>query len=531
MSDSLDDESLTLSGTIAGPAARRSDEPAWPRAGVRLDRYVLRRRLGRGGMGEVWAAWDERLAREVAIKVVRLREKKAADVQAERLAREARALARVSDPHVVQVYDVGSYDATTALDIPGAPDRPCFGVFVVMELVRGLTLSEWISSASRSTEDVVRLFLAAGRGLAAAHAAGLVHRDMKPSNVFVGDDGRVRIGDFGLARSASAAQAGLSSVAAIDPSLVTSDETMSGSLTDTGTVVGTPLYMAPEQHGGVIVDARGDQYAFCVALYEALYRVRPFVGTLESIARAKWARKLATPLFEDVPVAVHEAVWRGLSPKAADRWPSMTDLVDALERAIRPHRRSSPWLAAGAGVIVVAALATAATGGHDERCDPIGAAVLTADRIDTLASRGGAGAMVTGYLAEIDELQSELCRTRPHLPVAELQCLRRAAGEVEGLVAVLEEPGRTVPDLAPLLEGLPEVEACRRATIGPPIDERDRQVVEAELRRLSRGEVLWRSERHHEALAIAESVLQSIDAGRVPGGPVRARARLLVGKA
>jgi serine/threonine protein kinase/tetratricopeptide (TPR) repeat protein len=522
------DESLTLSGTIAGRHARPNYESAWPIAGVALSRYVLRRRLGYGGMGEVWAAWDGQLAREVAIKVVRLRDAKSASVHAERLAREARALARVSDPHVVQVYDVGSYDTATDTG------ERMHGVFVVMELVRGLTLSEWLSAARRSTTDVVRLFIAAGRGLATAHAAGLVHRDIKPSNMFVGDDGRVRIGDFGLARATPSSGSGFATASwlAVDASVVASDETLSGSLTDTGTVVGTPLYMAPEQHGGVVVDARGDQYAFCVAMYEALYRVRPFVGGLEAIARAKWSRKLTPPMIECVPAAVHEAVWRGLAPTIAERWPTMNDLVAALERAIRPRPRMTWPLAAAGGVVVAGLVAATLPGSDDERCAPIGAGLWTESRRLGLAEHGTTAKLVGDAVRSIDGLQAELCSDSADAHLAELQCLRRAARDIDGILAVLEEPGRT-PDLAGLLEGLPDVEACRSATAQSelPVADRDRHLIEAELRRLARGEVLWRADRHHEALAVAESVLLAVDAGRVPEVPVRARAQLLVGKA
>jgi tetratricopeptide (TPR) repeat protein len=519
-------DSLTISGTQVGRGSHARRDNTWPTAGITLSRYVLRRRLGHGGMGQVWAAWDGELAREVAIKVVRLRDARSASVHAERLAREARALARLSDPHVVQVYDVGSYDTE---DIDGSRIH---GVFVVMELVRGLTLGEWLSASSRSLEDVVRLFVAAARGLATAHAAGLVHRDVKPTNIFVGDDGRVRIGDFGLARGvAPAPDDPTPSAILLDASTPVSEETLAGSLTDTGTVVGTPLYMAPEQHGGLPVDARGDQYALCVALYEGLYRVRPFVGGLEAIARAKWRRDFAKPMFDEVPAAVHDVMWRGLEPHAAERWPTMTEFADALEHAIQPQARRRWLLGTLAGIATVAALAAAPPAGPDERCDPIGASTWTEPRRLGVAHHGSLADVVDAYVAEIDARQAELCRGSVDEHLAELQCLRRAAGEIDGVISVLEEPRRT-PDVSRLLEGLPDVAACRSATqAGPEIAERDRRIVDAEMRRLARGDVLWRSERTHEALALGESVLLAIDAGRAPAAPLRGRALLLVGKA
>jgi serine/threonine protein kinase len=198
-------------------------------------------RIGAGGMGVVYAAYDPELDRRVALKLLRP-DRFGSDADRLRLLREAQALARLADPHVVSVYDTGTFG-----------DR----VFVAVELVEGETLRQWLGglrAAPRSWREVLARFLPAGRGLAAAHAAGLVHRDFKPENVLLGRDGRVRVADFGLAEAAPEPGGKLAALPA-----------------EWGLVLGTPAYMAPEQLRGIAVDARSDQFSFCVALFEALY--------------------------------------------------------------------------------------------------------------------------------------------------------------------------------------------------------------------------------------------------------------------
>jgi tetratricopeptide (TPR) repeat protein len=212
-----------------------------------LGRYRLDRELGRGGMGVVWQAWDPALERAVAIKLLR---PDAIDDQARaRLLREARALAQLQHPNVVAVHDVGEHGGD---------------VYLATELVDGEDLERW--QRGRPAGELLAAYAQAARGLAAAHALGLVHRDVKPSNIFVGRDGRVRVGDFGLATRGPAASDAL-------------PDDADGRLTDAGAVVGTPAYMAPEQRRGGAVDARADQYSLCVALVEALRGARPAPGT------------------------------------------------------------------------------------------------------------------------------------------------------------------------------------------------------------------------------------------------------------
>lgn len=287
--------------------------------GSPVARYVIRERIGSGGMGIVYLAHDPQLGRDVALKLVRhVRAEAGRAVVSQRLLREARAMARVTHPNVVTVYDAGEVDGQ---------------VFIAMELVTGPTLAQWLRSETRDWRAVMRVFLDAGEGLRAAHAVGLVHRDFKPQNVLIGADGRVRVTDFGLARPDALGPShdndSLTSVRCADPIL-------SATLTGTGAMVGTPGYMAPEQFAGADTDARTDQFSFCAALYEGFYGVRPFEGdefsdlafhvlngTLRSI-----------PERSEVPAAIGEILVRGLQVERDARYPSLAALLSDLERIL-----------------------------------------------------------------------------------------------------------------------------------------------------------------------------------------------------
>ncbi|HET6585525.1 MAG TPA: serine/threonine-protein kinase, partial [Nannocystaceae bacterium] len=243
----------TLHDDTATVPSPRDDAPE---PGARVGRYVLLERIGMGGMGIVYAAFDPELDRRVALKLLR---GSAGEARADlRLLREARALAKLTHPNVVPVFDVGS-----------AAGRP----YVAMEFVEGQTLTRWLAARPRSQAEILRVFGEAGRGLAAAHAIGIVHRDFKPDNVLLGgsgDDGRVpaivRVGDFGLARPVTATSSRTSADAIALPS--DADEPLDASpLTRVGLVLGTPSYMAPEQHRGEDATPATDQYALCVSLY------------------------------------------------------------------------------------------------------------------------------------------------------------------------------------------------------------------------------------------------------------------------
>jgi serine/threonine protein kinase len=270
----------------------------------KVGRYVLERTLGAGAMGVVWAAWDPELQRRVAVKLVKGKSGAPRETVARaRMVREARALARINHPNVVAVHDVGEHDGE---------------VFVATELVDGETMAQW--QLGRGWREVVLAWVQAARGLAAAHAEGLVHRDVKPANVFVGRDGRVRVGDFGLARTDISDAPTEDSIPAEAVAEGSVDENVNEvpQLTATGHVAGTPGYMAPEQRRGP-VDARADQFALCVAIVEALAGRRPAAD--------------ARPAIRDVPAELVDVLARGLRAEPADRYPTIAALGDALAAA------------------------------------------------------------------------------------------------------------------------------------------------------------------------------------------------------
>jgi tetratricopeptide (TPR) repeat protein/tRNA A-37 threonylcarbamoyl transferase component Bud32 len=331
---------LSLVAAVAGGSARRAEPAnALVRAslakGTPIGRYLVLELVGRGGMGEVYAAYDPKLNRRIALKL--LNERAASPVSAARLAREAQAIARLSHPNVVAIYDAGEYG-----------DR----LYLAMEFVEGQTLGDWLRESPRTWAEIRNVFAASGAGLAAAHEAGLVHRDFKPQNVMVGVDGSVRVMDFGLATDVVEVEADQ------PPSLQVTDATTltnhTRALTRSGTLVGTPLYMAPEQFLGRPTDARTDQFSFCVALYESLYGERPFpADSFSELAEAVVAGRVRDPVQKGrVPLFLRRLVARGLKADPRLRFPSMQALLEVLRYDPARRRR---WAAAGAGV---AALAT-----------------------------------------------------------------------------------------------------------------------------------------------------------------------------
>jgi len=312
---------VALAASGDGGASADAGEP--PELPASVGRFAIDGIAGVGAMGIVYRGRDERLDRAVAVKVIRP-ERLAPDTQG-RFEREARALAKVDHPGVVRVYEVG--------DVDGA-------MFLAMEYVVGGTLRQWLDDGPHPESEIVARFRQAGAGLLAAHQAGLVHRDFKPANVMIGARGRVCVTDFGLVGD-GAAQAEL------PPS-----GTWSLALTQTGAVLGTPAYMAPEQLEGGRTDPRSDQFSFCVALFEALAGHRPFAGeTFEALRQAVFEGR---PLAPRRPIArrVHRALRRGLARNPADRFASMQELLDALA-----VQRRGPVITAGAGLAGVAAVA------------------------------------------------------------------------------------------------------------------------------------------------------------------------------
>ncbi|HVH98558.1 MAG TPA: serine/threonine-protein kinase [Enhygromyxa sp.] len=314
-------------GTLVAGLIDPSDHVADFDTGAKLGRYVVLSHMGTGGMGVVYAAYDPELDRRIALKLMhpsRTRDgggdPEASARASRRMLAEAKAMAQLSHPNVITVHDVGTIE-----------DR----VFIAMEFVEGVPLSEWMRTPGRAADwrEVLDVFIRAGRGLEAAHAVGLVHRDFKPDNVLVGADGRVRVLDFGLARRFDGTR---------EP------------LDRRDREAGTPAYMSPEQHLGKPLDHRADQFSFCVALYEALYGELPFAAKtrLELALAVTDGRVGPAPKGASVPNWVRWALLRGLDPDPQGRWPNIAALLEALSRD--PYHKLRRW-AVGTGAAVVSA--------------------------------------------------------------------------------------------------------------------------------------------------------------------------------
>jgi tetratricopeptide (TPR) repeat protein len=455
------------------PDAEHAPEPE---PGARFGRYVILERLGQGGMGVVYGAYDSDLDRKVAIKILRTRGRLAEGVTEgrARLLREAKAMAKLQHPHVVAVHDVGTLGGR---------------VFVAMEYVDGMTLTRWLKRQPRSWEEVRDVFVQAGEGLAAAHAAGLVHRDFKPDNVLVGKDGRVRVTDFGLARASETTDyeplASDSDSGRVEVSRAPAggrDE-----LTQPGLLMGTPPYMAPEHGLAVPVDHRMDQFSFCVALFEALYKRRPFRGRSRTdLKKAMEAGEIReVPRTSSVPKWLHSVVVRGLSARPTDRWKTMDELVVALRR--RPWLRRRAVLGAGLGAgLAIGGLAFGLD--NDERCSGAdqhlsgvwdGArrgeareGLLASGRSHAEDSWARVERSIDRYADDWTAMRKQACEaTAEGEQSAELldlrmACLDRRLGELDALVDVLAHADAQTADGATWAAAtLPPIGHCERADV------------------------------------------------------------------
>lgn len=396
--DSFDEalRQIAAAPDVEPPAPGAELEPGMLVAGT----FRVERKLGEGGMGVVYLVHDVELERPVALKL----QSRESEHSTLRMAREARAMARLSHPNVVPIHEVGEHRGQ---------------LFIAMEYIPGGTVRQWLRKSPRPWQEIIQLFVQAGHGLAAAHAIELVHRDFKPDNVLVGEDGRARVADFGLARAivpkldgdsaeftaTASADLGRSATAAnsesrpgpISSSVAASD--LSNKLTRTGARVGTVAYMAPEQWAGTELDARTDQFSFCVALFEALCGVRPFEGRnagalLYNIQRGK----VRDPMpGRRVPRRILKILRRGLAADPDARFPSMPALLRKLEQKPVSRRR----VAVSLGALGVAAV--------------VGAAINTEDETDPCEA--GAADMRSLWTSEVEgELRSVAAASgKPHI--------------------------------------------------------------------------------------------------------------------
>jgi tetratricopeptide (TPR) repeat protein len=479
--------------------------------GDRIGRYLIVEPLGAGAMGVVFRAHDPDLDRDVALKLVRVLG--LAPEQAERargrLLREAQAMARLSEPNVVAVHDAS---------VVGED------VYVAMELVAGVDLATWLAASERDWRQVIDVFIDAGAGLAAAHAAGVVHRDFKPSNVLIGPSDRVRVTDFGLAAIEGRLALGSEPEVAGSPPPASSD-----ALTRTGTTMGTPAYMSPEARRRDPVDERSDQYSFAVSLAEALSGERPEAEHAPAVGAA--------------PPRVRRILERALAAQPAARFASMDELTSALSRARRSPRRRAA-VAAAALVAITAAGAAGFWGARRGETGPCGAgptklegvwdrevrsrieAAFTASEVgyaaDVLVTATAnldrfAAAWVDGYTDACEathvrhEQSAELLDRRMH-------CL---GGELRRFAATTELLGRASPpivaraiSISGLGDGLArcaDVAALTRETPRPvgPSAEAEIERIDEEYTRV-RGLALEGKQR--EALAAIESLVRAAEA-------------------
>jgi hypothetical protein len=398
-----------LARTATAPGSGSAPKDPAPPLGDTLGRYRLERALGEGGMGVVHAAFDPDLERRVALKVLRM-----TDVSGEarqRLLREARAMARLTHPNVVTVHEVGSANGRD---------------YVAMELVDGSSIADWLKAEPRTHEEILDVFTAAARGLAAAHAAGLVHRDFKPHNVLRRRDGRICVTDFGLARGVDA---GLEATLRMNSSEIRdadrTPDSLSG-ITQTGSVLGTPAYMAPEQWTGGHIGPAADQFGFCVALWEALTGERPFRGATVDELKREVARGPDKKDAAKLPRRLRRALVRGLEPDPDKRWPSMNALLAEMSRA----ERRVPIAAIGAGGVMLAAVALylALGRGSGDSCAPPAfdpTKVWSAERASSLAAaHQQIGADMLGAdFARWQDVRAGACHADPDVRVAKLACL------------------------------------------------------------------------------------------------------------
>ena len=521
------------------PAARSTEDHLGK--GTKIGRYVIIDILGAGGMGVVYSAFDPELDRKVAIKLLQAQAGGSESGGQSWLLREAQAMARLAHPNVVAVYDVGAMSAEH--------------VFVAMELVEGQTLRGWLKKA-RPWREIVAVMHQAGAGLAAAHAAGLVHRDFKPDNVLVGADGRARVMDFGLARLQGAA---LDERAARTSDLqIEAKSPLSERITVTGALLGTPAYMAPEIYAGQGVDERTDQFAFGVALYEALYRTRPF--DRQALVEKRAVAPRPSPSAK-IPAWLERVVLRAISLDPAQRFPTMAALIAELDRD--PHR-ATRRIAIGA-VLMLAASGAVATAfalrnssAPDQRCtdapQKLARAWNPATRTALEAAFraigkpfvddaiAGTEKAIDAYASGWVAMQTETCKaTRVHGDQSEavltvrMQCLDERLVELKTLVDLFARADeQTALGAASAVQKLSPLSDCADVTalLAPdalPKEPAARAQVVALQAKLAEARATYRASRPKDALAITQAIAADVE--RTQHQPTKATWHFLTGQA
>jgi len=515
---------VTETGTLScEPESQASDDAGAPRS---IGRYQVLEKLGAGGMGVVWAARDPDLDRRVAIKVLRPGSGTDASRRGQvRLVREAQAMAKLSHPNVVQVHDAGVEDGR---------------VYVAMEFIEGVTVSRWLDEESRSWREIVRLFIAAGRGLVAAHAVGLVHRDFKPSNVLVAEDGRVRVADFGLAASAGGS--------AVDDALGGSSMgVLSTELTTRGSIIGTPRYMSPEQRRGEVAGPASDQFSFCVALHEALYGERPFPSATRNSGPLTESDYTAPTSTLGIPRGVVDALRRGLRIDPALRFADLNALLERLERGLGALKRRVQ--ASVFGVLVLGtsvggwALATSGPG-----CETSAAAmgeVWTSQRranVESILARGGASAAVEqldAYAARWIDAGRDACEAnRDGMLEAvafkrSVSCLEDRKQAMAHLITLVEASDAASGDVAVAATRLPRIGDCSDTALleSGAAAELDAESL-AEVEEIRRGVVRASVSHHAGQVESALSALAELEpkAEATEHPPLIAATQLAVGR-
>lgn len=436
----------------------------------RWGRYVRLGRIGEGGMGVVYAVFDTTLKRRVALKVLRPELLGPSAAQArERLVREAQAMAQISHPNIAAVYEVIESDDD---------------VMIAMELLEGTSVAHWERKPSRTWREVVELFVSAGRGLAAIHHGGLVHRDIKPANVVVTNEGRACIVDFGLARPSGEP---VPSSDASDRSL--SAEEVLTTITLDGVLVGTPRYMAPEQHLEGKVDARSDQYSFCVTLYEVLAGAAAFPQrSRDAILHAKESQEVDWSQLPALPRRLRHALERGLQADPERRFGAMDALLSELERSIRRAPVRTGLLAGAAVAIAVAAFFAGglqqdepsecpeldAEPWSDEARHGVRSAFLATEHPDAEKQWRIAAAALDRRAESLRTDRMAACTLQPSDPrrEAELICLQmRARALAAGVATLRTMTRREIPRALEVVYGTGDTEACTPQTVRTPLPE------------------------------------------------------------